>query len=169
MTNSCLSYRLLNFIHSIPFLRQVGFFFQNYLGHINVKVWKVKECYKEKNWVSTIVVLEWSKQDNVIIFQLSLFCMRWWPPRKARRHEKEAWGCFVILYYMNSSTCFHGLKPLKRMLFESIFQLILHTKRVNNTESRHGQGIQAFLKCKSKSCSETQNCKIWLFFFILSW
>lgn len=130
-------------------------FFQNSLGHINVKLWKVKECYKEKNWVSTIVVLEWSKQDNVIIFQLSLFCMRWWPPRKARRHEKEAWGCFVILYYMNSSTCFHGLKPLKRMLFESIFQLILHTKRVNNTESRHGQGIQAFLRCKSKSCSET--------------
>ena len=147
------------------------FFFQNSLGHINVKVWKVKECYEEKNWVSTIVVLEWSKQDNVIIFQLSLFCMRWWPPRKARRHEKEAWGCFVILYYMNSSTCFHGLKPLKRMLFESIFQLILHTKRVNNTESRHGlgQGIQAFLKCKSKSCSETQNCKIWLFCYIVSW
>jgi hypothetical protein len=37
---------------------------------------------------------------------------------------------------MNSSTRFHGLKPLKRMLFESIFQLelILHTKRVNNTQ-----------------------------------
>ena len=94
----------------------------------------------------------------------------------ASKKGHEAWEgglrllCNTILYeQLAVCTRFHGLKPLKRMLFESIFQLILHTKRVNNTESRHGQGIQAFLRCKSDTCSETQNCKIWLFCFILSW